>query len=264
MKVFMPPEDRTLILAMLGDTPPTKHLGIGTHDQRSEVLKIKERNLFIKEKLAAYFQGQSELEIAGLNRFDQESLELEKDLLLALYGLIQGSWGDIIHLSESAGIFFSDSGIYQPGQFMAALIHDRAAESVSRLLSPYYRWSPNDARKRVKELKFLDKTEAQPSESVGKIDSMKAKVIRRTMEKELLKSPADLATNFILNCCRQLAKGSGTHSAIKRRLKAYEDLADRQVALTLNAIHKRKKVKGWEIVKGQKRMMSKYGGVASP
>ncbi|MGI8935073.1 MAG: hypothetical protein ACR2FS_13465 [Phormidesmis sp.] len=268
MAVTATTKDKDLILATLGGNPPITQMLSGTQDQRKELWRMKERHLFIKEKLAAYFRGDAELVIDGLSQFDQDSLEMEKDLLLSLYALIQGSWGDLIQLAESLGMFFSESNIYQPGEMIAALVNTRAEEEVSRILSPYYRFVPSAERKTLKDIERLGNIESRPGFSVEALKQPEARFyreVKKSMKKHhALNASSHVMGSFILNCCRKLAKGSGTHSAIRRRLAAYEETADRYTSLVKGHLHPRKGVKGWEMVKGRRRTMGKYGGVASP
>lgn len=264
MQTEVAPSDKETMLATLSDTPSITMLFAGSDDQRAEVWKIKERHLFLRDKLAAYFSGQADLNIEGLNQFDQESLELEKDKLLAFYALTQGSWGDLIALSESAGVFFSDAGIYQPGDLLAALIEASAADAVDRILSPYFRFTPSASRKQIKKLKDVAKLLGNRTYSQlrapekRKVDQMTAQI-----EKDALKSRSELPYNFIMNCCRKLANKSSQHSAIRRRLETYNNICSRYMALTNSQLHPRKGIRGWEMLKGHKQYMGTSGGIAS-
>ena len=81
------------MLAKLNDVPPLTAMFTGTDNQETCVWNIKQRHLLIREKLAAYFNGQTELNTEGLSQFGKDDLELEKDRILAFYALVQGSWG---------------------------------------------------------------------------------------------------------------------------------------------------------------------------
>ncbi|MEL7520798.1 MAG: hypothetical protein AAGJ80_04080, partial [Cyanobacteria bacterium J06553_1] len=88
------------------------------------------------------------------------------------------------------------------------------------------------------------------------------KVVAKT-DKAALNSRTALPMALIMNCCRELAKQSGQHSAVRGRLENYNAASARMIKLTSAELHPRKGRKGWELVKGRKRTMGSKGGVAS-
>ncbi|MGB3788653.1 MAG: hypothetical protein WA949_11630 [Phormidesmis sp.] len=264
MMVNVQPDDQRALLSVLADNPPITLLFSGTDDQRREIKRQKCRVLCLREKLAAYFNGQPDFSIEGLNEFDQEGLELEKDKVLAFYSLIQGSWVELVSSLDAAGVSLSDSGIYQPGEFIAAYIANKEARYTSNILSSFYRWTPSAVRKQIKLLRDAQKLIAE--KPYEKMKRPERKLIdKATTEAERLtaQDQTGVLMAFMLDRCQHLAAGSGQYSPIKRRLEAYNTISAKSFAHMTGAMHPRKRIKGWEMVKGRKKVMSAHGGVAS-
>ena len=257
-------QTQTAVLAKLKDVPPMTAMFAGTADQKACIWNIKQRHLLIREKLSAYFSGKTDLNTDGLSQFGKDDLELEKDRILAFYALVQGSWGELMQLSESEGVFWQDYGIQQPGDMIAKFIEASAHDMVARVTAGYFRWSPSASRKRIKECRQAIKlVESTPYESLRAPEKRKVdKVLLEHRKNESLSTSA-LPLRCILTGCETLAKKAGKHSAIKYRLAAYKGLEARSLALASSQLDPRKKHRGWEMVKGQKQMMGTSGGVAS-
>lgn len=257
-------KDKAKMISTLNDTPPLTILYSGTSDQRSELWKIKQRNTVLRDKLKAYFSGQAELNTERLNCFDRESLEVEKDRLLSIYALIQGSWNELVLLAESAGVSMANAAIHTPGDWIAAYLEASTADAVERIMAGYYRWTPSASRKQAKALKdALALVETKTYSELKAPEKRKVDQVIATIEKSSKASHAAIPFNFLLNCCRELAKKAGAHSAIRRRLDAYHEVSARQMQLVTSELHPRKARKGFEMVKGQRRVMGSYGGVTS-
>ena len=217
----------------------------------------------LRDKLAAYFNGQTELNTEGLSQFGRDNLELEKDKILAFYALVQGSWGELMQWSESEGVFWCDYGIHQPGDMIAEFIAASARDMVNRVTAGYFRWSPSASRKRIKECKQAIKlVESTPYESLRAPDKRKVDKVLTEYRKNGSVSTSAIPLRCVLTGCETLAKKAGKHSAIKYRLAVYKGLEARSLAIVASELAPRKRLKGWEMVKGQKRTMGTSGGVA--
>jgi len=256
-------QTQTAVLAKLNDVPPMTAMFTGTEDQKACVWNLKQHHLLLRDKLAAYFNGRTEINTEGLSQFGRDNLELEKDKILAFYALVQGSWGELMQWSESEGVFWGDYGIHQPGDMIAEFIAASARDMINRVTAPYFRWSPSASRKKLKECREVIKlVEQTPYESLRAPEKRKVDKVLTEHRKNGDLSTSALPLRCVLTGCETLAKKAGKHSAIKYRLAVYKGIEARSLAVASSQLDPRKKHKGWEMVKGQKRMMGTSGGVA--
>ena len=247
-------------LEALAILPPIDYLlRLETEDQFHHWKDLKDGYSWLEQAFKNYFSGKA-ANIKGLSPQKLEFYGLYRDYYLAWYGIVQWGWDSIVDYFDDRGVNLADElDISTPGEAFLSIINADCEATMQSCLLPLHRWSPHKTRE-INSLRCKVEQDSKLKQTGKQAQARKKKLQNLEVATTSWSDDFTFLRRILIAICRMHQEKDAT---LKRRLKDFDKITAALNANFRAQLHPNKYVSGFEWVGGKKKVLSRYGGVAT-